>query len=270
MKDLYSLRIPSGWEVGTNYFYRNIIEDDKFCKEGILFISGKDNKNNIHFDLTIQEDFSMGRYFYLTMIWNDSFGSPIEILKTQSADEILEKLEDLLEKYSIESNVDINSRVDIIIKFEQGFNFESYVKQKKGDKKTIENLNTVSELIEKTGELIEKYSEVKDAKSELEYKSIKIQPLKIPTGWDVEFNKFFEIDPLVLTENSDKWVYFTENMLHFKDNYNHVRMGWYPSMKPDGEFFLECNYKTPILPFKSRNKKLIVEKIEKVLSRKEF
>jgi hypothetical protein len=62
--------------------------------------------------------------------------------------------------------------------------------------------------------------------------AIPLQPLRIPTGWNVSFNNgLYEIDPLLeLFPEENPWWLFKEDMLQMRhDRFNRVLdVGWYP------------------------------------------
>ncbi|MGG0754340.1 hypothetical protein [Brevibacillus laterosporus] len=42
---------------------------------------------------------------------------------------------------------------------------------------------------------------------------MKLQPLRIPSAWKVDYNTFIELDPKMLDEADSKWMHFTEDLL---------------------------------------------------------
>lgn len=109
-----------------------------------------------------------------------------------------------------------------------------------------------------------------------------IQPLRIPGGWTVIYNKFEDIEPETLEPDDEKWLSaFNEDILLM--NYKLVRrrnkqteeqeiavdLGWYPDGDPNGKFRLQAilnkDWNDPLLDFSSRSKDEIVKTLEKWL-----
>lgn len=97
---------------------------------------------------------------------------------------------------------------------------------------------------------------------------MKLQPLAIPSLCRVYINQFLELDPIKLNKNSREWLYFTKDILHVENVEGNItiNLGWYPDMDPNGEFYLRVlknnNWDNPILSIKTRDKNMILEKIE--------
>lgn len=66
-----------------------------------------------------------------------------------------------------------------------------------------------------------------------------LQPLRIPSGWIMEGNSFYEIDPCFETYNDASWN-FSEDMLVLinKQAKVVVDLGWYPEFKANGAYRL--------------------------------
>ena len=104
-------------------------------------------------------------------------------------------------------------------------------------------------------------------------KMIKLQSLRIPTGWKVSYNKFLEIEPNSLREDDSVWIHFTQDILQLKYLFRKVKLivdlGWYPETEIDGTFRLVVikneEWENPLEVFESRSKAEIVEKIEKII-----
>ena len=102
---------------------------------------------------------------------------------------------------------------------------------------------------------------------------INLQPLRIPTGWNVPYNKFLEIEPNDLKEDDSIWLHFTQDILQLKYRFRKmellVDLGWYPETEIGGTFRLvvikHTEWEDPLEVFESRSKKEIVEKIESIL-----
>lgn len=106
----------------------------------------------------------------------------------------------------------------------------------------------------------------------------RLQALRIPGGWEVVYNEFYELDPEFLGVEDSAWEYFTEDILciaakrqkkeNKKEKVNTVvlDLGWYPEMGRNGEFALYAiqnkNWETPLQTFRSRSRKKVVDRIE--------
>ena len=108
------------------------------------------------------------------------------------------------------------------------------------------------------------------------------QPLRIPGGWTVIYNKFENIDPETLAAEDEKWLSaFNEDILllnyklvrernkHTKEQEIAVDLGWYPDGEPGGKFRLQAvlnrDWNDPLFDFSSRNKDEITQTLEKWL-----
>lgn len=104
---------------------------------------------------------------------------------------------------------------------------------------------------------------------------IKLQPLRISTGWNISYNKFLEVEPNDLKEDNDIWMHFTQDILQIKYTFKKINLmidlGWYPETEFNGTFRLEVikdkEWDNPLETFESRSKKEIVEKIEKIIDK---
>jgi hypothetical protein len=57
-----------------------------------------------------------------------------------------------------------------------------------------------------------------------------LQPLRIPAGWRVTFNKLYEIDPAVVPDDDRYWFLDEDLLQMLDDHYNRLLdVGWYPS-----------------------------------------
>lgn len=106
-----------------------------------------------------------------------------------------------------------------------------------------------------------------------------LQPLRIPGGWTVVFNKFENLEPEELDEQDERWLSaFNEDILYMYAASSRKRngeieqqklaldLGWYPDGEPGGKYrllaILNDNWEQPLLEFSSRSKKKIAEMIE--------
>lgn len=66
-----------------------------------------------------------------------------------------------------------------------------------------------------------------------------LQPLRIPTGWAIEWNTFLEVDPTFEMGDMGS-IGFGEDLLHAVNKHTAVLLdlGWYPAGDPEGEYRL--------------------------------
>lgn len=107
-----------------------------------------------------------------------------------------------------------------------------------------------------------------------------MQPLRIPTGWNVVWNRLEDVEPETLSEDDYGWIDFSQDMLLLsriikrkkREEKTEIDLGWYPDCDPDGKFCLRviCNgdWEHPFFEFSSRSKAEIVEKMEEWLFQK--
>ena len=102
-----------------------------------------------------------------------------------------------------------------------------------------------------------------------------LQPLRIPTGWAVEWNLFLEIDPTFEADDA-RSIGFGEDLLQISNGKNAVLLdlGWYPSGDPDGEYHLiairehadedemRSSWDRPLRALASRSRLEIVQAVE--------
>lgn len=111
-----------------------------------------------------------------------------------------------------------------------------------------------------------------------------LQPLRIPAGWQVTFNDFFELDPAQYTGSDIHfWENFVEDMLYIvyewsfkKDKIIYTKkiaidLGWYPEMDVNREFVLyvikDDDWDCPLAEFRSRSQREIADTIEVFLKK---
>lgn len=105
-----------------------------------------------------------------------------------------------------------------------------------------------------------------------------IQPLRIPGGWTVAFNKLETAEPEEVSPEDRRWLgCFTEDILYMYTDLGTehrkqklaVDLGWYPDGEPDGCFrlvaVLNDDWANPLLTFSSRSKNDVVNELEKWL-----
>ncbi len=101
-----------------------------------------------------------------------------------------------------------------------------------------------------------------------------LQPLRIPSGWSVEYHSFFEGDPDFTEMPVEQLqMYFNQDLLQIRHPLRNrlVDLGWYPHGDlAEGNFGLavyEGDCRGPLLyEFKSRDRLSVVSEIERVLA----
>ena len=110
------------------------------------------------------------------------------------------------------------------------------------------------------------------------FKEPPLQPLRIPAGWKVEWNTFFEVEPKFKSHDQMSWN-FGEDMLLITNDWIGitVEMGWYPSNRSPGIFRLVAirndqieklmglAWDDPLRELKTGSKKKVVRTVEKWL-----
>ena len=107
-----------------------------------------------------------------------------------------------------------------------------------------------------------------------------LQPLRIPTGWTVGWNTFFDIDPKFRTYDQTSW-HFTEDMLQIESRRLGVLvdLGWRPEFRARGSFRLVAtrffedpeygwtgDWDRPLRSLTTRSRRKVVATIENWLS----
>lgn len=106
---------------------------------------------------------------------------------------------------------------------------------------------------------------------------IKLQPLRITTGWRIEYNKLLEVEPAELLEKDSIWIHFTEDILQMVYKWEQKQtcfvldVGWYPETERNGNFRLvliqKTDWENPIIEIKTKSKKELVYHIEKIVEK---
>src|SRR4051812_7143431 len=69
------------------------------------------------------------------------------------------------------------------------------------------------------------------------FKSPPLQPLRIPTGWSVEWNTFFEVEPKFKSYDRISWNFGQDMLLLSNERVKvAIDLGWYPSYRSPGMF----------------------------------
>ncbi|OPH47163.1 hypothetical protein BC351_11700 [Paenibacillus ferrarius] len=97
-----------------------------------------------------------------------------------------------------------------------------------------------------------------------------LQPLRIPTGWKVNWNVFDEADPAHFVEEDTSFCWnFTEDLLQLHKDNIMVDLGWYPEAKVEGNYVLVLikneDWENPVIRFESRDIAVITHEIEQLL-----
>lgn len=109
----------------------------------------------------------------------------------------------------------------------------------------------------------------------------KLQALRIPAGWSVEFNNFVDINPLdeeiILTgkyvKDRNGWNLFDQSLLFLFHRRAKLKLdvGWVPSYSPAGRFVVqlvgEDGWSQPLYSYESKDKNEVVKAIEELLVR---
>lgn len=101
----------------------------------------------------------------------------------------------------------------------------------------------------------------------------KLQPLRIPAGWEVILNKFLEFDKENYDEDNGTWINLTQDITYLKRKNRQyvvgIDLGWYPDLDPNGVFHIQViineNWSEPVLEFITRDRKEVVDIIENLL-----
>lgn len=100
---------------------------------------------------------------------------------------------------------------------------------------------------------------------------LKLQPLRIPAGWEVILNKFLEFD--MEDEDGETWINLTQDITYLKRKNRQyvvgIDLGWYPDLDPKGAFHIQViineNWSDPVLEFITRDRKEVADIIENLL-----
>jgi hypothetical protein len=102
---------------------------------------------------------------------------------------------------------------------------------------------------------------------------VRLQPLRVPSGWNVEYNDgFYEIDPIPELVSEDDRGFFKEDLLQMKHpQFNRLLdVGWYPERNlADGHYRLvvyEGDFRGRLMhEFRIRDRLTLVAEIERLL-----
>ncbi|PNV60641.1 hypothetical protein C0033_17920 [Clostridium sp. chh4-2] len=112
---------------------------------------------------------------------------------------------------------------------------------------------------------------------------MELQPIRIPSGWEVLFNNLTELEPDDVPKTADEiWNFqFVQDILYIRNRrtrkkdhkvYEHelgIDLGWYPDGDPEGFFRLvvvkDGDWENPLRQLESRKKAEIVSQMEEWL-----
>lgn len=107
-------------------------------------------------------------------------------------------------------------------------------------------------------------------------KAASLQPLRIPTGWSVRWNNFYDVQPAFHSHDSASF-YFDEDMLLLVNEHQQIAvdLGWYPAFQSTGGFVLLAvrhigegsseDWGHPLRKLRTRSKQKVVREIERWL-----
>src|SRR5438552_3666430 len=103
-----------------------------------------------------------------------------------------------------------------------------------------------------------------------------LQPLRIPSGWEVSFNTFNEIEARFASYDETSWN-FKEDMLLLSNPRLAIiiDIGWRPSFRATGRFYLKAvrdlgheqggDWEKPLRQLRTQSRRKVVETLEKWL-----
>lgn len=102
-----------------------------------------------------------------------------------------------------------------------------------------------------------------------------LQPLRIPSGWEVILNKFSEIDVEDWSVDDENWMDLTEDITYLRRKGRRheigIDLGWYPDTDPKGAFHVKVivdgDWAKPVKEYVTRASEDIVTTIEDLLLR---
>jgi hypothetical protein len=104
--------------------------------------------------------------------------------------------------------------------------------------------------------------------------TVRLQPLRIPTGWNVSYNNaLYEVDPIPGSINpDDTWWIFKQDMLQIKHGqFNRLLdLGWSPDGDLENGYYKLVVYEGDfhgrlLVEYKTRDRTALVEQIEQIL-----
>jgi hypothetical protein len=112
--------------------------------------------------------------------------------------------------------------------------------------------------------------------SRVRLQDLKHQPLRIPAGWTVSYNSFYEVDPGSDTyieglPNGNAWGLSSQDLLQISNSHYDVLvdLGWVPDEDPNGSFVVqvirETDWSSPLAEFESKSRIATVQRLESLL-----
>ena len=103
-----------------------------------------------------------------------------------------------------------------------------------------------------------------------------LQPLRIPTGWVVEWNTFFDVEPRFKSWDDTSWNFNTDMLLLSNEHRGvSIALEWHPAFRASGAFRLEAvrhihdpehgisgDWEHPLKSVKTRSKRKAVTTVE--------
>jgi hypothetical protein len=99
------------------------------------------------------------------------------------------------------------------------------------------------------------------------------QPLRIPGGWNVDFNELMQLDPSQMGAEEPLWYFLSEDLLQLRERRRGflLDVGWYPGGTPDGLFravlLRNQDWDHPLRSYDTRALPELVQQIEEWLLR---
>ncbi|WP_174811413.1 hypothetical protein [Paenibacillus alvei] len=98
-----------------------------------------------------------------------------------------------------------------------------------------------------------------------------LQPLRIPSSWIVTYNGFICVDPQEILGNDQRWLSFTQELLHLTHLHTDLilDLGWSPEADPNGYYNLSLikdkDWFNPLKTYSTKSKQEVVKLIESTL-----
>ncbi len=110
----------------------------------------------------------------------------------------------------------------------------------------------------------------------------RLYPIRVPSGWNMVLHKLEWIEAEELEKDDKVWLFhFVQDILYMEMTYERkvnkqvekqvisIDLGWYPDGVPEGAYILQAilnhNWEEPLLEYKSRSTKEVVEQLEEWL-----
>ena len=107
------------------------------------------------------------------------------------------------------------------------------------------------------------------------FKDPPLQPLRIPIGWHVAWNTFYELDPKFKTYDDFSWNFKTDMLLLNNEQQRlAIDLSWHPTACSAGHFYVtlveligdnDADWRHPIEVIETRSRRKVVQTIEQWL-----